>query len=191
MSIIKNIAVFSASSNGNNPLYIEEAKKLGEALARHHIGLVYGGGNRGIMGVLAHSVYDNHGSVLGVLPTTLNVDKVTSGSVMTELIVTPDMHTRKKTMYERADAFIAFPGGIGTIEEISEIYTWRQLGLTNKNLGLYNINNYWDSYIALLDNGVKEGFISPLVRDILIISSNPEEMIDKLKTERKEIPSKI
>ena len=101
------------------------------------------------------------------------------------------MHERKKAMYERADAFIALPGGIGTIEELSEIYTWRQLGYHEKNIGLLNISGYWDPFLEMLDKGVEEGFISSPVRSIVIAENNPETLIDRLEKESFELPPKL
>ena len=160
-------------------------------MAAKGITLVYGGGGKGLMGTIAASVRENGGHVIGILPEAMDIPSVRKNSQETELIIVPGMHERKKAMYERADAFIALPGGIGTIEELSEIYTWRQLGYHEKNIGLLNISGYWDPFLEMLDKGVEEGFISSPVRSIVIAENNPETLIDRLEKESFELPSKL
>lgn len=176
---------------GKNPIYEREADRLGKAMLQRGLGLVYGGGNRGIMGTIAHTIHDGGGTVLGVLPKAMDIPSVTKDTACTEVIITSDMHERKSTMYQHADAFIAMPGGIGTVEEIAEVYTWRQLDYLDKNIAFYNVNGFWDPFISFLDKCVEEGFLSSSVRDVLIISSDPEELLDRLEKEHKVLPNKL
>ena len=127
MDRIRSITVFCGSSDGRDKAYREAAAKLGKAMADMDIALVYGGGSRGLMGIIAETVHDAGGHVTGVLPESMNTSAVRQKSVESEIIIVPSMHERKKTMYAMGDAYIAMPGGIGTMEELCEIYTWRQL----------------------------------------------------------------
>ncbi|MBO5770806.1 MAG: TIGR00730 family Rossman fold protein [Spirochaetales bacterium] len=191
MKSLKRVAVFCGSSLGTDEQFTTDAKKLGIEMAKRGIGLVYGGGNKGIMGILAHAVYDNGGEVIGVLPEAMNVPQVTDNSAHTELRIVKDMHERKNTMYSLSDGFIALPGGIGTIEEITEIYTWRQFGYHDKNIALLNSNGFWNSFIAQMDNCVDLGFLSPEARNILKSSDVVDEILDLLAMEPEELPSKL
>ncbi|MDD7162722.1 MAG: TIGR00730 family Rossman fold protein [Candidatus Ornithospirochaeta sp.] len=191
MDKIEAIAVFCGSSHGKDEIYRKKAEELGKALALHGITLVYGGGNRGIMGTIAHSVHENGGKVIGVLPEAMIKDSVTKGAVQDELIVEKDMHTRKARMYSLSQGFIAMPGGIGTMEEILEIFTWRQLGYTKANVGLYNVGGYWDSFLDMLDKAVTEGFLSPEVRNALIVEDNPEILLGRMEKEETSLPDKL
>lgn len=191
MCKIKSIAVFSGSSFGRGDTYKKAAERLGDAIGRRGISLVYGGGYKGLMGVIAESA-GNHGSkVIGVLPEAMNNDKVKLKAVETELLIVPGMHERKERMYSLSDAFIAAPGGIGTIEELAEIYTWRQLGYHSKNIALYNAGGYWDPFIEMIGKGTEEGFITEEVRNVLIIESDPDRLLDRLEKERMELPEKL
>ena len=191
MDKIEAIAVFCGSSYGKDESYRKKAEELGKALALHGITLVYGGGNRGIMGTIAHSVHENGGKVIGVLPKAMVKDSVTKGAVQDELIVEKDMHKRKARMYSLSQGFIAMPGGIGTMEEILEIFTWRQLGYTKANVGLYNVGGYWDSFLDMLDKAVTEGFLSPEVRNALIVEDNPEILLGRMEKEETSLPDKL
>ena len=191
MKQLKSIAVFCGSSFGARAEYSSLAEDLGKEIARREIVLIYGGGNRGLMGTIARTVRLNGGTVIGILPRAMDVPEVRNGSAENEIIIAEDMHERKKLMYVKSDAFIAMPGGIGTIEELSEIYTWRQLGYHEKNIGLLNVEGYWDPFLDMLDKGVKEGFISPEVRNLLIAEETPSELIDRLQEESFVIPPKI
>ena len=191
MDKIEAIAVFCGSSYGKDESYRKKAEELGKALALHGITLVYGGGNRGIMGTIAHSVHENGGKVIGVLPKAMVKDSVTKGAVQDELIVEKDMHKRKARMYSLSQGFIAMPGGIGTMEEILEIFTWRQLGYTKANVGLYNVGGYWDSFLDMLDKAVTEGFLSPEVRNALIVEDNPEVLLERMEKEETSLPDKL
>lgn len=191
MGKLNRVAVFCGSTMGNSPEYKKGAEELGKELAKRSITLVYGGGNRGIMGVLAHSVKDNGGRVIGVLPEAMIRPSVTDGQVEDEIYIEKDMHHRKSKMYSLSDGFIALPGGIGTIEEISEIFTWRQLGYTSGNVALYNINGYWDPFLSALDKAVEEGFLSPKVRDSLIVETDTESLFKRLEEENMPLPDKL
>lgn len=191
MKELKRIAVFCGSSLGTDDKFTADAKKLGIEMAKRGIGLVYGGGNKGIMGILAHAVHENGGEVIGVLPEAMNVPQVTDNSAHTELRIVKNMHERKNMMYSLADGFVALPGGIGTIEEITEIYTWRQLGYHDKNIALLNTNGFWDSFIAQMDNCVELGFLSQEARAILKSSDDVCQILDELRAEPKELPSKL
>lgn len=184
-------AVFCGSTMGNKKIYREKAVELAEAMNRRSVSLVYGGGNRGLMGVLAHAVYDGGGHVTGVLPASMNFDSVTDGTKATEMIITSGMHERKKTMYSLASGFIAMPGGIGTFEELCEIYTWRQLGYTEGNIALYNVDDYFAPFLIMLEKAVEEGFLAGAVKEILIVTDDPEVLLDHLFSDRKELPSKL
>lgn len=185
------VTVFCGSTLGNKAIYKEKTIQLASRIAERGISLVYGGGNRGLMGVLAHSVRENGGYVTGVLPKAMNIPSVTNGSSANETIITENMHERKQTMYDKADGFIALPGGIGTFEELCEIYTWRQLGYTKANIALFNVDGYFDSFLSLLDNAVKEGFVNEAVRNVLIVSDDPDVLLDHLKLDHRELPSKL
>ena len=190
METIRSIAVFSGASFGNKPEYREAAAALGKAIGNKGLTLIYGGGYCGLMGAIAETAGKAGSHVIGVLPEAMNTKDVRLKDVETELIIVPDMHERKRRMYELADAFIAAPGGIGTMEELSEIYTWRQLGYHSKNIALYNPCGYWDPFIRMIDRGTQEGFISEEVRDILIVESNPERLLEKLAEKSCALPVK-
>lgn len=191
MERLKRLAVFCGSVMGKTPIYKTEAENLGIEMAKNSITLVYGGGNRGLMGVVAHAVHDNGGKVIGVLPKAMVRPSVTEGQVEDEVYIEDDMHRRKKRMYSLSDGFVALPGGIGTIEEISEIFTWRQLGYTSGNVALYNINNYWDPFLHMLDKAVEDGFLSEKVRESLIVVTDSETLFSRLENERISLPDKL
>ena len=188
--MIASVAVFAGSSFGTDPEYSKAAAQLGKAIARRGLRLVYGGGYRGLMGTLAENVSADGGYVTGVLPAAMDTALVKLKRVETELLVVPDMHERKSTMYSLADAFIALPGGIGTLEELSEIYTWKQLGFHSKNVGLLNVNGFWDPLITLLDRMTRQGFLSEEARSVLIAESDIEKLLDRLSAEERSVPAK-
>ena len=190
METIRSIAVFSGASFGNKPEYKEAAVALGKAIGIKGLTLIYGGGYCGLMGAIAETAGKAGSHVIGVLPEAMNTKDVRLKDVETELIIVPDMHERKSRMYGLADAFIAAPGGIGTMEELSEIYTWRQLGYHSKNIALYNPCGYWDPFIRMIDRGNQEGFISEAVRNILIVESDPERLLEKLAEKSCALPVK-
>lgn len=191
MERLKRLAVFCGSVMGKDHIYKTEAEKLGIEMAKNSITLVYGGGNRGLMGVVAHAVHDNGGKVIGVLPKAMVRPSVTDGQVEDEVYIEDDMHQRKKRMYSLSDGFVALPGGIGTIEEISEIFTWRQLGYIGGNVALYNINGYWDPFLNMLDKAVEDGFLSEKVRESLIVADDTESLLSRLDIERVSLPDKL
>jgi uncharacterized protein (TIGR00730 family) len=160
MNKIKTICVYCGSGPGTNPLFIEAAIELGKALAENGIRLVYGGGSIGLMGAVARSTLDHGGSVTGIIPEFLKSRENVMPRVQ-ELIVTPDMHERKRLMFERSDAFVALPGGIGTLEELVEQLTWQQLGRHSKPVLLANIDGFWEPLLALLTHMRAMEFIRP------------------------------
>ncbi|HEX2654389.1 MAG TPA: TIGR00730 family Rossman fold protein [Xanthobacteraceae bacterium] len=158
MSKIRTVCVYCGSGPGTDPAFVEAAKKLGQILAANGVGLVYGGGSNGMMGAVANAVLDHGGRVTGIIPEFLTGrERVLSRAQ--EVVVTQDMHERKRIMFERADAFIALPGGIGTLEELVEQLTWAQLGRHHKPVVVANIQKFWDPLIALLDHMRKLAFI--------------------------------
>jgi uncharacterized protein (TIGR00730 family) len=167
MNEIKTVCVYCGSGPGTNPRFIESAIALGKALAENGIRLVYGGGSIGLMGAVATSVLDHGGTVTGIIPDFLTSREHALTRVQ-EMIVTPDMHERKRLMFERSDAFVALPGGIGTLEELVEQLTWQQLGRHSKPVLLANIDGFWEPLLALLAHMRATEFIRPsLAVDIL------------------------
>ena len=156
------------------------AQKLGKAIAEKGLTLVYGGGNVGIMGELANTVLKYNGQVIGVIPENL-VAREHALKEVTELIVVNSMHDRKATMMKLSDGFIAMSGGIGTLEEFFEVWTWAQLGIHGKPIGLLNIDKYFDHLIKFIDSIVAEGFVKKEVLKMIIVDENPEELIDRMK----------
>ncbi len=155
---VDNICVYCGSGDGRDPAYIEAAVTLGAAMAKAGIGLVYGGGSLGLMGKVARAVLDNGGRVTGIIPAFLS-NKERMLRDVNELIVVEDMHQRKRLMFEKSDAFVALPGGVGTLEELVEQLTWSQLGQHEKPIILANINNFWNPLLALLEHMRGERFI--------------------------------
>jgi len=158
MSAIRNVCVYCGSAAGADPVFVEAAEALGRALARAGVGLVYGGGDRGLMGVVARTVVAHGGRVIGVIPEFLK-QKETPLDIAQELVSVPDMHTRKRLMFERADAFVALPGGIGTLEELVEQMTWAQLGRHTKPVLIADIGGFWRPLLSLLAHMRQHGFI--------------------------------
>ena len=154
---------------------------MGALLARRGIGLVYGGGNVGLMGVIADAVLAHGGEAIGVIPQAL-ADREIAHPRLTELHVVDSMHTRKAMMADRADAFIAMPGGVGTFEEFFEAVTWTQLGLHRKPCGLLNVNAFYSPLAAFIDQAVTEGFIKPIHRAVIVVDDDPARLLDTLAT---------
>jgi uncharacterized protein (TIGR00730 family) len=177
--MIRNVAVFCASANGANPAYKAAAEELGHALAANNIGLVYGGAKVGLMCAVAEAALAANGRVIGVIPEVL-VDLEVAHHGITELHVTETMHTRKALMGEKADAFIALPGGFGTFEELFEVLAWRTLKLHAKPILLLNTNGFYDRLVAFLDHCVSEGMLKPKNREILSIANSVDEVLAKL-----------
>jgi hypothetical protein len=155
-----NVCVYCGSGDGRNPAYAEAANILGKSLADNGIGLVYGGGSLGLMGKVARAVLDNGGRVTGIIPTFLS-KKERMLTDVDDLIVVDDMHQRKRLMFEKSDAFVALPGGVGTLEELVEQLTWSQLGQHNKPIVLTNIEGFWEPFRSLLAHMRLEAFIRP------------------------------
>lgn len=158
MSKIRRICVYCGSSPGSDPAYVAAARRLGRLMAEHRIGLVYGGGSNGLMGAVANAVVDHGGEVVGVIPEFLRT-KENQFDRATELVVTRDMHERKQIMFDRADAFVALPGGIGTLEELVEQLTWAQLGRHKKPILLADIGGFWQPLVTVLQTMRSAGFI--------------------------------
>jgi uncharacterized protein (TIGR00730 family) len=180
------LCVFCGSSAGNQPAYADSARQFGQALAARELGLVFGGGHIGLMGHLADAVLRAGGETIGVIPQAL-VDKELAHQGLTELRVVATMHERKALMADLADGFVALPGGYGTGDELFEILTWAQLGLHAKPIGLLNVSGFFDPLLAWLDHTVREGFVKPEHRHLLLEASEPEPLLDRLLEWRPEI----
>jgi uncharacterized protein (TIGR00730 family) len=180
MSTIKSICVYCASGPGNNPAFAEAAKRFGRILAENGVRLVYGGGSVGLMGTLADSVLDHGGAVTGVIPDFL-MNREHMLLRVQERIVTRDMHERKRVMFERADAFVALPGGIGTLEELVEQMTWAQLGRHKKPILILNSEKFWDPLCALIDHMEKLAFIRPGLSVKYLVTERVEDILPKLQ----------
>ena len=176
---MRRICVYAGSNPGSDSAYAEAAAAFATAMAERGIGLVYGGGKVGLMGVLADTILARGGEAIGVMPQAL-IDREIGHPGLTELKVVDSMHERKALMAELADAFVAVPGGIGTLEELIEVYTWSQLGIHDKACGVLNVNGYYDHLAALLDHAVAEGFLRPQHRAVLSVASEPAELLDRL-----------
>ena len=180
MSKIDTVCVYCGSGAGTNPAFAAAARKLGRILAENRVGLVYGGGSVGLMGALADASLDHGGKVIGVIPEFLTGREQMLSRVQ-ELIVTRDMHERKRIMFERADAFVALPGGIGTLEELVEQMTWAQLGRHKKPILIANIDGFWDPLCGLLDHMTSLEFIRAGVSINLLVVDRVESILPKLK----------
>jgi uncharacterized protein (TIGR00730 family) len=176
----KRICVFCGSSHGANPAYTQAAKDLGGELAQRGIELVYGGGNVGLMGVVADAVLAGGGHVVGVIPEALMAKELGHRGIQ-DLRVVKTMHERKALMAELSDGFIALPGGIGTFEEFFEIVTWAQLGFHSKPCALLNVNAFYDPLLRLVDHAIEECFIKPTQRRILIVESETKALLHQME----------
>jgi uncharacterized protein (TIGR00730 family) len=176
---MQRFCVFCASSVGNDPAFTRAAESLGQALAARQIGLVYGGGNIGLMGVIADAVMNGGGQAIGVIPQAL-VDKELAHRGITELRIVRSMHERKALMAELSDAFIALPGGFGTMEEFCEVLTWAQLGLHKKPSGLLNISGFYDHFLLFLDHIVETRLLRPQHRELVLDSTNVEDLLTRI-----------
>jgi uncharacterized protein (TIGR00730 family) len=180
MSTIKTVCVYCGSGPGTNPRFMESAKALGKALADGGIRLVYGGGSVGMMGAVATSVLDHGGMVTGIIPGFLTAKENALKRVQ-EMIVTPDMHERKRLMFEHSDAFVALPGGIGTLEELVEQLTWQQLGRHSKPVLLANIDGFWEPLLALLAHMRATQFIRPTLSIDILKAERVEDILPRLQ----------
>jgi uncharacterized protein (TIGR00730 family) len=176
---MRRVCVFCGSSVGNQPAYAEAAQAMGAVLAKRDIGLVYGGGNVGLMGVVADAVMAHGGEAIGVIPQSLADREIAHGGI-TQLHVVDSMHARKAMMAELADAFVAMPGGVGTFEEFFEVVTWTQLGLHRKPCGLLNVQGFYTPLAAFIDQAVSEGFIKPVHRAAIVVDNDPARLLDTL-----------
>jgi uncharacterized protein (TIGR00730 family) len=179
MSTIKSICVYCASGPGNNPAFMDAAKTFGRILGENRIRLVYGGGSVGLMGALAESVIEHGGAVTGVIPDFL-VNREHMLLSVQERLITRDMHERKRVMFERADAFVALPGGVGTLEELVEQLTWAQLGRHKKPILALNVARFWDPLCALLEQMEKLDFIRANLPVMLLVADRVEDILPKL-----------
>lgn len=164
---------------GNDPVYAETAIRLGQMMAARGIDLVYGGGKLGLMGVIADTVLESGGKVYGVIPEMLRSHEV-AHTGLTELHIVDNMHQRKAKMTELTDAFVAIPGGIGTLDELFEAWTWNALGYHAKPFGLLNVDGYWNSLTDFLDNVAGQGFMSEARREQLVVSDDMDDVLDQL-----------
>ncbi|MBB1520419.1 LOG family protein [Aquipseudomonas guryensis] len=176
---LKSVCVFCGASTGHNPLYREAATQLGRTLAERGLTLIYGGGAVGLMGVVADAVMAAGGQVIGIIPQSLERSEI-GHKGLTRLEVVDGMHARKARMAELADAFIALPGGLGTLEELFEVWTWGQLGYHGKPLGLLDVNGFYQQLSGFLDHLVSEGFVRAPHRDMLQRSESAGELLDQL-----------
>lgn len=179
---MKRVCVFAGSSAGRNPLYLDAAKELGRVLASRHIGLVYGGARVGLMGAAADAALAGGGEVVGVIPRAL-VDREIAHAGLTELRIVGSMHERKAMMEELSDAFIAMPGGWGTLDEMFEILTWAQLGLHRKPCGFLNVYGYFDRLLAFLDHTMDQGFVRREYTSLVAVADAPAVLLDALATQ--------
>ena len=180
MTKIKTVCVFCGSGPGTNPRFLESARALGKAFAENGVRLVYGGGSLGMMGAIATSVLDHGGLVTGIIPDFLTVRENALTRVQ-EMIVTPDMHERKRLMFERSDAFIALPGGIGTLEELVEQLTWQQLGRHSKPVLLANIDGFWEPLLTLLAHMRLTQFIRSGLDIDILKAERVEDILPRLR----------
>ncbi len=177
--MIRRICVFCGSSSGHRPVYRDAARVLGGLLVQRNIGLVYGGGRVGLMGELADAVLERGGEAIGVIPRAL-MEKEIGHLGLTELRVVDSMHERKALMAELADAFVALPGGYGTLDEFCEVLTWGQLGLHQKPCGLLNVDGYFNDLLALFKHALGEGFLHPIHSTLVLAETDPERLLDRI-----------
>jgi len=180
MSKINALCVYCGSSPGTDPAFAEAAQNFGKILAENEIRLVYGGGSTGLMGALASAVLDHDGEVTGIIPEFLT-QRERPRRLPQELIVTTDMHDRKWRMFERADGFVALPGGIGTLEEVVEQLTWAQLGRHKKPILIANIDGYWDPLLTLLAHMREQEFVPQALRVNFLVADRVEDILPKLR----------
>jgi uncharacterized protein (TIGR00730 family) len=180
---IRSLCVFCGSRVGADPRYADAARGLGRCLVEQDITLVYGGGQVGLMGVLADAVLESRGRVIGVIPKPLATRELLHPRA-TQMHVVPGMHARKAKMVELADAFVALPGGYGTFEELFEVITWAQLGIHARPVGVLNVGGFFDPLVALIDRAVEHDFIKPDNRNLIVVHDEPAELIRRLTEHR-------
>jgi uncharacterized protein (TIGR00730 family) len=177
---MERLCVFSGSSPGARPDYERAAEELGRALAARGIGLVYGGASVGLMGIVADAMLDAGGDAVGVIPRAL-VDREIAHPGLSDLRIVGSMHERKALMAELADGFVALPGGMGTLEELFEVYTWTQLGLHSKPLGLLDVRSYYAKLVAFLDHAVEERFLTVEHREMLVVEKRADALLEAFR----------
>ena len=180
MSKINALCVYCGSSPGTDPIFVEAARTLGRILAENRVRLIYGGGSVGLMGAVADAVLDNGGAATGIIPEFLT-RKERPERRGQDLIVTRDMHERKRKMFDRADGFVALPGGIGTLEELVEQMTWAQLGRHRKPILIANINGYWDPLLMLIDHMREQQFVPDGLRVNFLVAQQVEDILPKVR----------
>ena len=183
MAALRSLCVFCGSSPGSDPVYREGAVALGRALAARRTALVYGGGNVGLMGTLSETVMQAGGEVIGVIPRALLAREKGKRDI-TRLEVVDTMHERKARMSELCEGFVALPGGYGTLEEFCEVLTWSQLGIHAKPVALLNVNRFYDGFLALLDHAMREGFLQPRYRELVLVGDTPAALLDTMQNWR-------
>ncbi|XP_019710954.1 cytokinin riboside 5'-monophosphate phosphoribohydrolase LOG1 isoform X2 [Elaeis guineensis] len=179
-SKFKRVCVFCGSSTGKRSCYQDAAVELGKELVARKVDLVYGGGNAGLMGLVSGAVHSGGGHVIGIIPRTLMHKEIT-GETVGEVKAVASMHQRKAEMAQHSDAFIALPGGYGTLEELLEVISWAQLGIHSKPVGLLNVDGYYNSLLAFVDKAVDDGFIQPFQRHIIVSSPSARDLVQKLE----------
>jgi uncharacterized protein (TIGR00730 family) len=180
MGLIKSVCVYCGSGPGRDPRHEADARALGEILAKNDVGLVYGGGAMGLMGTVARSVLENGGHVTGIIPDFL-INRERMLDDVQELITVDDMHTRKRLMFEKADAFVALPGGIGTLEELVEQLTWAQLGRHKKPIMIANLHGYWEPLLSMLEHMTAHAFIRESLWVPYLITDRVENILPELE----------
>ncbi len=188
MTPIRTVCLYAGSQAGARPAYAEGAERLARLLAREGIGIVYGGGRAGLMGVLADAATEAGGRVTGIIPEQLQARELAHEG-LEDLRIVRSMHERKALMAELSDAFVAVPGGIGTLEEIVEVFTWAQLGMHGKPVALLDLDGYYEGLVAFFDHAVDEGFLRPTTRSMLLVEPDPEALLERLRAhEPPEVP---
>ena len=180
MTAIKRLTVFCGSSAGARPEYVDAARAFGRLLSERGIGVMYGGSNVGLMAALANEVLDTEGEIIGVIPRML-VEREVAHTELEDLRVVESMHERKAMMAELCDGFVALPGGIGTLEEFFEVWTWAQLGVHEKPCGLFNVAGYFDGLLSFLDRAVEEKFVREVHRSMVIVEHDPQALLDRFE----------
>jgi uncharacterized protein (TIGR00730 family) len=181
VSEIRRLAIFCGSNPGARPDYVEAAHAFGRLLAQRGIGIVYGGSNVGLMAALADAMMDEFGEIIGVIPRML-VEREVANTALSDLRIVESMHERKAMMAELADGFVALPGGIGTLEEFFETWTWGQLGMHTKPCGLLNVAGYFDPLLKFLDHAVAEKFVRDVHRAMVVVESDPAALLARFES---------
>lgn len=194
MTPISSLCVYCGSSRGANPGFMPLAKELGREMAERNIRLIYGGGRVGLMGACADGVMAHGGQVIGIIPQHLQ-DREIGHSGLTELKVVDNMHTRKRMMFDLSDAFCVLPGGLGTLEELFEVVTWRQLGMHDKPIVVLNLDGYWDKLVGMIDGIIDDGFAQPAARQYFSVVNSIGRLFDILsapsETQEPDHPERI